>query len=161
MPDSILAAGSVTYRVGVATLVADVDFEAAAGEFVGVIGPNGAGKTTLLSLLAGDTIPDEGWVTIGGSSTAEIPISELASLRSVLADYVPLDIPFTVRAVVEMGRFPHRRDPENSQQQDEAAVFEAMDRTDTAMLEGRIFSTLSSGERARSFLPGSLLRMLL
>jgi ABC-2 type transport system ATP-binding protein len=42
--------------------LADVSFEAGAGEIVAVIGPNGAGKTTLLSILAGVQTPSSGSV---------------------------------------------------------------------------------------------------
>ncbi|HEY5579140.1 MAG TPA: heme ABC transporter ATP-binding protein [Acidimicrobiia bacterium] len=152
MPDPIVRASRVSYRVDGVPLVGHVDFEAASGELVGVLGPNGAGKSTLLRLLAGDLLPDQGEVTLDGMGTAERSTQDLALIRSMLADHVPNDIPFTVQAVVEMGRYPHRRSPDNSPERDAAAVTEAMLRTDTARFAGRIFATLSSGERARVFL---------
>jgi len=41
-----------------------VDFNAGAGEIVGLIGPNGSGKTTLFRLITGEDAPDEGQVAV-------------------------------------------------------------------------------------------------
>jgi ABC-2 type transport system ATP-binding protein len=48
------------------TVVSDVSFTAAAGEFLGLLGPNGAGKTTLLKMLSTLILPDEGSASIDG-----------------------------------------------------------------------------------------------
>ncbi len=60
--------------------VADVSFEVAAGEVLGLIGPNGAGKTTTLSVLSTLRRPDGGAALIGGHSVAARP----AAVRRVL-----------------------------------------------------------------------------
>jgi ABC-2 type transport system ATP-binding protein len=48
------------------TVVDNVSFSAAAGEFVGLLGPNGAGKTTLLKMLSTLILPDAGFASIDG-----------------------------------------------------------------------------------------------
>jgi len=45
---------------------ADISFELAAGEVLGVIGRNGAGKTTLLNLVGGVGEPDDGSIDVRG-----------------------------------------------------------------------------------------------
>jgi len=47
-------------------VLADVAFEAAAGECVHVLGPNGSGKTTLLRVIAGLLHPEQGRVACNG-----------------------------------------------------------------------------------------------
>ncbi len=149
MPEPAVAATSLTYRVGDATLVSNVDFTAARGELVAVIGPNGAGKSTLLNLLSGDLQPSEGQVVLDSVDIADALPGDLALVRSMLTQRTPVDIPYTAAQVVNMGRFPHRRDEANSAERDSAAVAEAMDRTDTSRFAGRVYATLSGGERTR------------
>jgi ABC-type sugar transport system ATPase subunit len=45
-----------------------LDLRAAPGQILGVAGPNGAGKSTLIKIIAGETGPDEGDITFGGSA---------------------------------------------------------------------------------------------
>lgn len=149
MPEPAVVATSLTYRVGDATLVSNVDFTAARGELVAVIGPNGAGKSTLLNLLSGDLQPSEGQVLLDSVDITDALPGDLALVRSMLTQRTPVDIPYTAAQVVNMGRFPHRRDEANSAERDSAAVTEAMDRTDTSRFAGRVYATLSGGERTR------------
>jgi heme transport system ATP-binding protein len=149
MPDPILTAGDVTYRVGSATLVDSVDLTGHRGEVIAILGPNGAGKTTFLRLLAGDLLPDEGAITVDEVDTRSVAPLELAKVRSVMRQGGARDIPFTALAVVEMGRHPHRTDEDASLESDRSAIHSAMERTDTLHLAGRVFATLSGGEQTR------------
>ena len=68
------------YRQTVA--VAEVSFEVAAGEVVGLLGPAGAGKTTILKMLVGLIRPDAGAATILGKPYAalERPLQRVGAL---------------------------------------------------------------------------------
>lgn len=149
MPDPIVVAEHITYRVGDATLVDGVDLVGHPGEVIAVLGPNGAGKTTLLRLLAGDLLPAEGDLKVNGIDTRSAAPLDLAKLRSVMRQGGASDIPFTALAVVEMGRHPHRSGEGASRDVDRAAIRSAMERTDTLQLADRTFSTLSGGEQTR------------
>jgi lipopolysaccharide transport system ATP-binding protein len=54
--------------------LADVDFELAEGESVGLIGGNGAGKSTLLRVIAGVTAPTSGRCVVRGTSAAVLEL---------------------------------------------------------------------------------------
>ncbi len=151
MPEAaaIVEAEGVTCRAGPAVLVGGADLAVGRGELVAVIGPNGAGKTTLVRALAGDLAPSDGEVRISGRPVGDYAAGELALMRSVLSQHQQPDIPFTARAVVAMGRFPHRRDPSNSAAADADAVARALERTAVAHLADRTFATLSGGEQTR------------
>jgi ABC-type branched-subunit amino acid transport system ATPase component len=56
----LLEIRGLTKRYGGLTAVADVSFDIAKGDIVGIFGPNGSGKTTLLNLIAGVTPPTSG-----------------------------------------------------------------------------------------------------
>ncbi len=86
---------------------------------------------------------------LAGRPVAAHAPGELARRRAVLAQHQVTDIPFSAQAVVAMGRFPHRRDPENSAANDAAAVSAALERTAVAHLGERTFATLSGGEQTR------------
>jgi ABC-type nitrate/sulfonate/bicarbonate transport system ATPase subunit len=49
-------------------VIDSVSFEVADGEFVAVVGPSGCGKSTLLNVIAGFDRPDQGSVTVDGTS---------------------------------------------------------------------------------------------
>jgi ABC-2 type transport system ATP-binding protein len=56
----------VEKRYGVLVAVADLTFEAEAGEILGVLGPNGAGKTTAIRVLTTILEPTRGSFTVAG-----------------------------------------------------------------------------------------------
>jgi ABC-2 type transport system ATP-binding protein len=56
----------LTVRYGDVTAVADVSFEAQAGQITAVLGPNGAGKTTTMEVLEGFRRPDGGRTSVLG-----------------------------------------------------------------------------------------------
>ena len=149
MPDPVIVADAVSYSVNGAELIKGIDLASKPGELVAMAGPNGAGKSTMLSLLAGDIEPVSGSVTIGDLNTKGAQAADLAKLRSMMRQGRRSDVPFTVAAVVEMGRFPHRSDPDVTREADEEAIAVAMERVDVSHLAGRIFATLSGGEKTR------------
>jgi ABC-type multidrug transport system ATPase subunit len=73
--ESVLRVDGVSQSFGDVEVLADVSFDAAAGELTAVVGPNGSGKTTLSRIVAGLANPDEGSVTI--RSNVERPVGFL------------------------------------------------------------------------------------
>ena len=55
-------------RYGERTVVDHVNVEVEQGTIVGLLGPNGAGKTTTFYMIVGIIQPDEGDVTVDGTS---------------------------------------------------------------------------------------------
>jgi iron complex transport system ATP-binding protein len=125
-----------------------VSLELRAGEVLALLGPNGAGKSTLLSVLSGDVAPDRGSVRFGDREIGDWSLSELSRRRGVLLQDNQLLFPFTVHQVVEMGRAPWRRTP--LEDDDNAAISEAIAAADIAHLGNRRVPSLSGGERARA-----------
>ena len=63
---ALLAVEGVTKSFGGLVAVADVSFDIAPGELVGLIGPNGSGKTTLLNIMSGHLSADQGTIRLDG-----------------------------------------------------------------------------------------------
>jgi ABC-2 type transport system ATP-binding protein len=66
--DALMTVRGIGKAFGNQRVLADVSFEIASGEILGLIGPNGAGKTTLLECIAGLLPSDAGEVRWRGSS---------------------------------------------------------------------------------------------
>ena len=146
--ETVCAAESVHLERGGRVLLDSVSLELRAGEVLALLGPNGAGKSTLLSVLSGDVTPDGGSVRFGDRDISDWSLSDLSRRRSVLLQDNQLLFPFTVHQVVEMGRAPWRRTP--LEEDDNAAISEAITAADVAHLGNRRVPSLSGGERARS-----------
>jgi len=149
-PKLLAQARGITLRRGDNLVLQDVDIEVRAGRLHALVGPNGAGKSSLLGVLSGELRPDSGEVLLDGRPLDGSSAMELARLRSVLLQQITMSFPFTVRQVVEMGRTPWRRTPE--EEADDAVVAESLAATDVAHLADRRFTSLSGGERARAAL---------
>jgi len=138
------------------TILQDISVAIGQGEFLSVIGPNGAGKLTLIRCLAGLGAPSRGEIRLGGRRLGDC--SRRAVARTIA--YVPQAdarvLPFTVRAFVEMGRYPHLGSWASLGQADEQAVVLALERTDTSHLADRAMQSLSGGERQRAFIAAAL-----
>lgn len=117
------------------------------GSAVGLLGPNGAGKTTLLKAIAG-LLPIE---------TGRILTGEHAGENSYVA-YVPQreavdwDFPITVRALVEMGRYPDLGWWKPFSKKDDAIVEEALRLSELEAVADRQIKALSGGQQQRAFL---------
>ncbi|WP_246150279.1 heme ABC transporter ATP-binding protein [Streptomyces qinzhouensis] len=147
-PGTVLAeASGVGIRLGGREVLKGADLTAHSGEVLTLVGPNGAGKSTLFAALAADLAPDTGTVLIAGRPAGSWTPRELALHRAVLPQSSALSFPFPVVEVVRMGRAPWAGTAREDE--DDAAVAEAMRATDTEEFADRPFSDLSGGERAR------------
>ncbi len=85
---------SVTHGFGTRILLDNISTGVAASEMIGVVGRNGDGKTTLLRILTGELEPDQGRVTISGSTSIGVLTQEHVghmeqSVRDVILDGEP------------------------------------------------------------------------
>jgi len=146
MTGLVLEAVGVCFRADDAVLLDGVDIQINGGEVLGIVGPNGAGKSTLLRILAGETDPTAGEVSLDGRPVGDYRPMDLAKRRAVLPQHTVLQFAFRVLDVVMMGRYPHR---EATPPEDEASVTSAMERADVDYMRERLYPTLSGGEQSR------------
>jgi len=73
-----------SYRRGgqVVSVLADISFDIAAGDFVALMGPSGSGKSTLLNLIAGIDRPDSGELRVADVDIMALNEAELADWRA-------------------------------------------------------------------------------
>ena len=131
-------------------VLADVDLEIPARAVTALIGPNGAGKSTFLHALAGLLKPHRGHLDIPAQGH---PAGVALVLQATEANR---RLPLTVREVVAMGRFPHRRWFGRPTRADRAAVDAALDLLHLGDLAGSQVRELSGGQRQRAFVAQGL-----
>ena len=143
-------------RIGARHLVRDVTVEVAPARITALIGPNGAGKSTALRLMAGLWKPTGGRASLDGTALPRLSRRLLARRISFVPQDTHVDVPFTVRELVAMGRHPHLGRFDDPGPTDDAAVAAAMSRADVAHLADRPVTELSGGERRRAVIARSL-----
>lgn len=145
----------LSFAYGSAPVLQEVRLSLAAGGFGALLGPNGSGKSTLLRLLVGRLRPSAGSIRLAGQALDRLK----PAVRARIVGYLPQEIhaayPFTVAEVVLMGRYPHLSFGLESHRDVETAA-RCMERTATAHLAERPFSTLSGGEKQRVLLASVL-----
>jgi len=142
-----MRAENISVSFGKRVVVDRVSLSIPPGELLALVGPNGAGKSTLLSALAGEHKPDSGKVFLANREITSYSARELSRQRSVLTQDNGVSFPFRVAEVIEMGRNPWARTPE--QENDAAVIDKAVQLADISHLVDRRFTALSGGERAR------------
>lgn len=131
----------------------DIDWKVKRGEFWGVIGPNGSGKSTLLNLLSGTERADAGEVLLHGKPIESYRRKELSRRLAVLQQDGLPPISFTVREVLEMGRYPFQNWRGSDMDEHAEHILEdIMQRLDLTSLADRPLSSLSGGQRQRAAL---------
>ena len=141
---------------GDVTVVEGVDLTLEAGSLVGLVGPNGAGKTTVLQAIQGITQRDAGSIRLAGDALETLSARAVGRRVASVPQETGLSFAFTVRAVVEMGRTPHRGRFEGPSASDVDAVESALARTGTAVFADRPITELSGGERSRVLMARAL-----
>lgn len=63
------------------SILSDLSFQLAAGEYVAIMGESGVGKSTLLNLIAGLDAPDSGEVMIDGAPISAMTDDEATRIR--------------------------------------------------------------------------------
>lgn len=84
----IITASHLAKNYGEASVLADINLQVFAGEFLAIIGPSGSGKSTLLQILGCIDHLDSGELTIFGQNAAHLTDHQAANLRSTTFGFV-------------------------------------------------------------------------
>jgi len=151
-----LSVRNLTLRQNGRPILDDVSLEVAKGEYLAIIGPNGAGKTTLLKCIDLLLNSWSGEILFEGMSVRKIPRKILSRRIAYVRQSVQPVFAFTVRQIVEMGRYPHLKPFSPISENDQHIVAEAMETMDVTPLADRFIDTLSGGERQKVQLAAAL-----
>ncbi|MEP1765272.1 MAG: ATP-binding cassette domain-containing protein [Sulfitobacter sp.] len=139
---------NVSYRIGKAAILDQVDLSVPKGGVTALIGPNGAGKSTLLSLVARLMPLQEGQIEIDDLTIGACANDVLARKLSILPQANEAAPLLTVRELVNFGRYPYHKGRPST---DDAALVEnAMATFGLTELASRRLDHLSGGQRQRA-----------
>lgn len=130
----------------------DIQFQVAAGEFIGVIGANGAGKSTLLRCLRGLIPASSGQIAVCGKPVNKISEYEKARYMAYMQQEARVAFDFTALEVVATGRYPHLTWWQNEKSEDYRIARKYLEFTGAGALAGRKVTQVSGGERQRILL---------
>jgi iron complex transport system ATP-binding protein len=143
---------------GAKEVLTDVSVTLDSGEFVGLIGPNGCGKSTLLRVLTLTLPARQGRILLDGHPIVGMSRLDLARRIAFVPQQEPATFDFTVREVVLMGRYPHRRRGLGDTEADFALVRQILTETDLLALADRPITRLSGGEHRRVLMARALVQ---
>lgn len=118
-------------------------FNLESGKIYALVGENGAGKSTLLKLLSGLLSPASGEVILQNTPLSKLTPRERAKKTALLLPQFHAPFPYTVEEIVRMGRYMHGDSVSSSKPH----IAKALTIVNASHLQGRLFSTLSSGEK--------------
>lgn len=136
-------------QVGERVLIDHLTLELWPGQRLAVLGQNGSGKTTLLHTLMGLRPAAGGRISINQRLLATWPRRELARHIGLLFQKVQDEMPSSVYETAMLGRLPYANNWQWEDQQDVAAVEDALQAMQLLHVTGQDVSSLSGGERQR------------
>ena len=139
---------SLIVRYGKLTALRDITASAEGGKIVWVLGPNASGKSTLLRCIAGLQTPTRGKVLLDGASLLRLHPRARASKVAWVPRSSEVGGRFTLRRVVELGRYA--LGPSPARVDDALATVDLLDRADT------IWHEASAGMKQRTSIARAL-----
>ena len=131
----------LSYSYGRLMALSDVTVRADSGCVIAALGPNAAGKSTLLRCIIGALRPSAGGVSLGGRPAHRMKPRAIAQRLAYVPQRSVVSAAFTVRQVVELGRYALSADPRR--------VDAAIERLDLADVAERPYRALSVGQQQR------------
>lgn len=145
----MLEVRNLSVRYGELTIVDDLSFSARENGWLMIVGPNGAGKSTVLSAIT-QGVPYAGGIRLCGADVRRMKSAERAKALGVLAQSHTVGYGFSVREVVELGRYAYSRGRLGAE--DRRMIDGALEQTGMAEKARQSVLTLSGGELQRTFL---------
>lgn len=137
-------------------LYKDISFELLEGDLVCLIGANGAGKSTLLRTISKMQPNLLGTISICGKNIEEYTDKELSQLMGLVLTDKTTSGGFTVREIVELGRYPYTGFFGQLNTEDKHIVSSSLEAVGIAHKAESYLADLSDGERQKVMIAKAL-----
>lgn len=134
------------------SVLENISFDLNQGDWLMVVGPNGAGKSSLVKALSG-AYPYTGNITLKGRDLQQYQQHAKAQEIGILMQHLYSEYDYSVRQIVEMGRYPHLQGwLKQLGQDDNKMVDQSLELTGMSDYSKTSIRELSGGEIQRAFL---------
>ncbi|MGK9269890.1 ABC transporter ATP-binding protein [Williamsia muralis] len=147
---------NLTLGYGDRNVIERLDLAIPPGQVTVIVGANACGKSTLLRSMSRLLAPRTGRVVLDGKEVHRTPAKQLARTLGLLPQSPIAPEGITVADLVGRGRHPHQGMFARWSKEDDSAVAEALDATETAALADRPVDELSGGQRQRVWIAMAL-----
>ncbi|PVY30956.1 ABC transporter ATP-binding protein [Williamsia muralis] len=147
---------NLTLGYGNRNVIEKLDLTIPPGQVTAIVGANACGKSTLLRSMSRLLAPRTGRVVLDGKEVHRTPAKQLARTLGLLPQSPIAPEGITVADLVGRGRHPHQGMFARWSKEDDSAVAEALDATETAALADRPVDELSGGQRQRVWIAMAL-----
>ena len=154
--DHTLSIENLTLGYADRTVIDELDLVVPAGKVTAIVGANACGKSTLLRSMSRLLAPRTGRVILDGKDVHRMPAKQLARTLGLLPQSPIAPEGITVADLVGRGRHPHQGILSRWSREDDIAVAEALEATETAALAERSVDELSGGQRQRVWIAMAL-----
>ena len=147
---------NLTLGYGNKNVIEKLDLAIPPGQVTAIVGANACGKSTLLRSMSRLLAPRTGRVVLDGKEVHRTPAKQLARTLGLLPQSPIAPEGITVADLVGRGRHPHQGMFARWSKEDDTAVAEALDATETSALADRPVDELSGGQRQRVWIAMAL-----
>jgi iron complex transport system ATP-binding protein len=147
-----LETSNLTLAYNESVIINQLDLQIPKGKITVLIGSNGCGKSTLLRSLARLLKPKEGAILLEAKDMLAQSTKEIAKKLAILPQSPIAPEGLTVLQLVKQGRFPYQNWLRQWSEQDESAVINALESTNTRDFAEKQVEMLSGGQRQRAWI---------
>lgn len=138
------------YREG--TVLEDVSFDVARGDYIGIVGPNGSGKSTLVKSLLGLVDICHGSTSMFGRQLPDFDEWHRVGYLPQSLNLVNPVFPATVHETVGLGLLSHKSFPKRMNRADKNKIDETLNELGIYDLKNKLVGELSGGQLQRVLL---------
>jgi len=153
---NVFSVEHLSYQYSTTPLLRNINIEIPAGDFLFLVGPNGCGKTTFIRLLSGFLRPQQGSVRFRGTPVKDLHPSKYSKEVALVPQKETVVFPFSVRAMVTLGRYTYTRGFGFETEEDHRHVREAMHMMGIDRYAEKNIMELSGGEFHRVIIARAL-----
>ena len=147
MSGALLEATQVEFSYPGRPVIRGVSMKLHAGHITALLGPNGCGKSTFLRVLMKILHPSGGQILLGGRDLSGMSHQEIARVLAYVPQQSSAVFAYTALEIVLMARVSRHPFPFSPGASDREISLNALDQLGAAHHAGRVFSSLSGGER--------------